>query len=98
MAVFDESVFIDETTIVRVENDFLQVDVAPSVGGRIVNLLEKPSHPCVLQSTGRRATLTVGQPWGDRKPASRIVFIGSHGGVDGKWLEKQLTDRSESLT
>ena len=27
----------------------------------LVNLLEKPDYPCVLQSTGRRATLTVGR-------------------------------------
>jgi hypothetical protein len=36
--------FIDQTPIIRIENDFLQVDVAPGVGGRIVNLLEKPSN------------------------------------------------------
>ena len=63
----------------------------------LVNLVEKPDHPCVLQSTGRRATLTVGQPWGDRPPMTQIVFIGSHGGVDGNWLETQLTDRVASL-
>lgn len=44
MTVFDRDLFIDETPIVRVENDFLQVDVAPGVGGRIVNLLEKSSN------------------------------------------------------
>jgi len=43
MEVVDEDVLIDGTPIVRVENDFLQVDVAPGVGGRIVNLLEKSS-------------------------------------------------------
>jgi hypothetical protein len=43
MTVFDENVLIDETPIVRIENDFLRVDVAPSVGGRIVNLVEKSS-------------------------------------------------------
>ena len=57
----------------------------------LVNLVEKPDHPCVLQSTGRRATLTVGQPWEDRTPMTQIVFIGSHGGVDGNWLEAQLS-------
>jgi len=36
--------FIDQTPIVRSENDFLQVDVAPGIGGRIVNLLEKSSN------------------------------------------------------
>lgn len=60
----------------------------------IVNLAEKPDHPCILQSTGKRATLTVGQPWGARPPATQIVFIGSQGGVDGEWLEAQLTETS----
>ncbi len=56
----------------------------------LVNLVEKPDHPCVLQSTGRRATLTVGQPWGDRPRMTQIVFIGSVGGVDEHWLKEQL--------
>ena len=57
----------------------------------LLNLVEKPDHPCILQSTGRRATLTVGQPWGDRTPRTQIVFIGSRGGVDGEWLSEQLS-------
>jgi len=61
----------------------------------IVNLAEKPEHPCVLQSTGKRATLTVGQPWGDRTPRSQIVFIGTHGGVDGAWLTEQLAGQQD---
>ncbi len=57
----------------------------------ILNLAEKPKHPCVLQSTGRRATITVGQPWGDDTPRNQIVFIGAKGGVDENWLLTQLT-------
>ena len=60
----------------------------------LVNLLEKPDHPCVLQSTGKRATLTVGQPWGDRTPVTQLVFIGSQGGVNGDWIGQQLSGRS----
>lgn len=59
----------------------------------LLNLVEKPDHPCVLQSTGKRATLTVGQPWGSRTPRNQIVFIGSRGGVDGAWLLQHLTGR-----
>ncbi len=40
---------------------------------------------------GRRATLTVGEAWGDRRPVTQIVFIGTRGGVDGTWLRAQLT-------
>jgi G3E family GTPase len=57
----------------------------------LVNLIEKPDNPCVLQSTGKRATLTVGQPWGSQTPRTQIVFIGTNGGVDGQWLTEQLT-------
>ena len=56
----------------------------------LVHLAEKPDHPCVLQATGTRATLTVGQPWNGRAPESSIVFIGLQGGVDGDWLSAQL--------
>ena len=44
MTVFKEDELIDGIPIVRVANDFLQVDVAPGVGGRIVNLVEKSSN------------------------------------------------------
>jgi len=57
----------------------------------VLNLVEKPDHPCVLQSTGRRATVTVGRPWGTRAPRTQIVFIGTRGGVDGAWIDDQLT-------
>ena len=43
MTTIKEGLFVDQTPIVRMENDFLRVDVAPSVGGRIVNLVEKAS-------------------------------------------------------
>lgn len=41
MTVFKEGMLIDETHVVRMENDFLVLDVAPGVGGRMVNLIEK---------------------------------------------------------
>jgi len=33
---------IDDVSIVRLENDLLQIDVAPTVGGRVVGVLYKP--------------------------------------------------------
>lgn len=56
----------------------------------IIYLSEKPDYPVILQSTGSRATLTVGTSWGEREPVTQIVFIGSQGGVDSHWLEEQL--------
>jgi hypothetical protein len=44
VTTFRENLLIDRTPVVRMENDFLQVDVAPGIGGRIVNLLEKSSN------------------------------------------------------
>ena len=43
MITFDKNLSIDGIPIVRLENDYLQVDVAPVVGGRVVNILEKSS-------------------------------------------------------
>ena len=43
MTVFDENLSIDGIPIIRMENDILQVDVAPTVGGRVVSILEKSS-------------------------------------------------------
>lgn len=63
----------------------------------LVNLIEKPGNPCVLQSTGRRATLTVGEPWADREPVTQIVFIGNKGKINKEWIEKQLTEQTENL-
>jgi len=45
-------------------------------------LSEKPEHRCILQATSGRAAITIGQPWGAEAPKSRIVFIGSRGGVN----------------
>ena len=36
-----ESLLVDQTPVVRLENRFLRVDVAPSIGGRIVHVQDK---------------------------------------------------------
>jgi len=57
----------------------------------VVNLIEKPDYPVILQFTGSRATMTVGDGWSGGEPRTRIVFIGTPGGVDESWLSTQLT-------
>lgn len=57
-----------------------------------LHLQEKPGYRCVFQSVARRATLTVGQPWGNDPPQSRLVFIGSCGGIDGDNLQSSLLE------
>jgi G3E family GTPase len=42
-------------------------------------LVDEPHHCTVLQVVGRRTRLSVGEPWGDAAPASRIVAIGLPG-------------------
>lgn len=44
MTTISGDLLVDRTPVVRLENEFLQVDVAPSVGGRIVNITEKRSE------------------------------------------------------
>ena len=43
MSVAKDNLFLDEARIVRMENDYLQVDTAPGVGGRITSIIEKSS-------------------------------------------------------
>jgi G3E family GTPase len=57
-------------------------------------LSEKPDHRCVLQATSGRAAITVGQPWGEEVPKSRIVFIGSRGGVNSTEISALLHEHS----
>ena len=57
-----------------------------------LHLQEKLGYRCVFQSVARRATLTVGQPWGNDPPQSRLVFIGPCGGVDGESLQASLLE------
>lgn len=65
----------------------------------VLNLREKPDHRCVLQASGQgRATLTVGAPWGDAPPASRLVFIGLKGAIQKTAVERLLRqDTSKSI-
>jgi G3E family GTPase len=42
-------------------------------------LTDDPDHRTVLQVVGRRMRLSVGEPWGDAVPVSRLVAIGLPG-------------------
>ena len=52
----------------------------------IVYVAEKPGHQLILQATGRRAELAVGDRWDGAAPRTQLVFIGSRGGVDQQRL------------
>jgi G3E family GTPase len=54
----------------------------------VLQLVEHPDHRAVLHVVGRRAMLSVGEPWGQDEPRqSRLVVIGEHGGVKPAELE-----------
>ncbi len=53
MTRITEGLSVDQAAIVRLESEWLQVDVAPSVGGRIVSLVEKSSgHQFLWRNAG----------------------------------------------
>jgi G3E family GTPase len=58
----------------------------------ILYLADAPDKRGVLQVTGRRASLTVEEPWGELPPHSQLVVIGSQGGVVPDQLEAQFED------
>lgn len=53
----------------------------------IVYLQNVPDRCVVLQMVGKRATLTLGNTWGDETPHSQIVLIGQKKGIDGERLK-----------
>jgi G3E family GTPase len=62
----------------------------------ILNLAEKPDHPCILQPPGKRATITVGEPLGGA-PAGNSTRLHRHERRRRRRLVEILPDR-EHLT
>jgi G3E family GTPase len=65
------------------------VDALPTTIFRakgVVYLKKSPQRRAILQVVGRRAMLTIGEPW-QKPPQTQIVVIGSYGGVDGEKLQ-----------
>lgn len=48
----------------------------------VLNLNDYPDQRAVLQIVGRRASLTLGERWGEAKPTSQLVVIASYGGLN----------------
>ncbi len=57
----------------------------------ILNLTDKPDHRCLLQVSGRQATITVGRQWGDDVAETRLVFIGLSGSLNSRLIEESLS-------
>jgi len=56
----------------------------------IVYLDERPDCRVILQVVGRRAELSLGEPWGEVRPATSLVFIGRRGSLDAGSLASTL--------
>ena len=52
---------------------------------------DKPDYRLVLQLVGRRAVMSVDQPWGNDAQQTRLVFIARHGTCDFEAIGKALT-------
>jgi len=81
---FDSAVYESEAPIsyARLRNALAAMPATVFRAKGLLYVAEKPDHRLILQATGRRAELTVGEPWGDAPRRSCLVFIGSRGGVD----------------
>ena len=56
----------------------------------IVFLNESPDRRGVIQLVGKRTRVSVSESWGDKTPYTRIVMIGTHGGVDVNELSERF--------
>lgn len=56
----------------------------------VIHLAERPEVRCILQSTGKRAAITIGEAWRDRNPCSQIVFIAAKGALTQSFVENRL--------
>ena len=56
----------------------------------VVHTLEYPERPVVLQVVGKRAEVELCDEWGSRPRRTRIVAIGSSGGLDAQLLHEHF--------
>ncbi len=59
-------------------------------GKGFVYLAEVPQRKAMLQLVGVRVHVTVGEPWGDEMPQTRMVFIGLPDGIDEATLQAKF--------
>lgn len=52
-----------------------------------VYLKEAPERKAIVHIVGKRAQLTFAGPWGETTPNTRLVFIGTQGGVNAEKLQ-----------
>ncbi len=55
-----------------------------------VYLSDVPGRKGIVHVAGKRARLIMGEPWGDEKPGTQLVFIGEAGGIDDCELQSRF--------
>ena len=55
-----------------------------------VYLSDVPTRKGIIHVAGKRTRLIIGEPWGDEKPATQLVFIGEEGEIDDCELQSRL--------
>ncbi len=63
-----------------------------------VYIRDYPDSRFILQIVGRRGTLMISEPWGDQKPSSQLVVIGSAGGIEPDVLTRTFNNALASQT
>ncbi|NDJ51484.1 MAG: GTP-binding protein [Chloroflexi bacterium] len=67
----------------------------------IIHVNDVPERRAILQMTGKRGVLKMGEPWGATTPFTQIVMIGASGTLDRVDLEKRfegcLAENAKSL-
>jgi len=63
----------------------------------LVYAADAPKRRAVLQVVGRRVDISIDEEWGFRQPRTRIVVIGSAGGIDAGLLEKTFASCVSAL-
>ncbi len=66
----------------------LPVDIYRAKG--VLYLADSPTRRGILQMVGKRVRLALAEPWGEEKPHSQVVVIGSHGSIDAEELHKRF--------
>jgi len=56
----------------------------------VLYLADSPTRRGILQMVGKRVRLALAEPWGEEKPHSQLVVIGSHGSIDADELRKRF--------
>jgi G3E family GTPase len=81
----------DEPLVINTVREM--IDQLPATTFRckgVLNLTDFPERRAILQVVGRRASLLLGEPWGETKPSNQIVVIAAHGGLDSAELQARF--------